>query len=351
MHSTLLAALLLVQQPPSIASLGTCRLTSGATIPDCRIAYRAFGRLNAARTNAVLIPTWLLGRSEQWIDLLGANTFVDTTKFYAIVVDAFANGNSSSPSNTPAAARDAFKDLTIGDMVEAQHRFVTEQLELPHLHAVMGMSMGGMQAFEWAVRYPDFMDQVISIAGSPRASFDLLEWTRHQGVERQITVVLQIPAAVVAGTVDRLAAAVRAGAASLGLRWSVDDYFAQLHAVLHHDVSARFGGDMTQAAARVRARMLVIYSWDDPVVSAGPAVDFARLVNADTLAVSSACGHWAATCNEAQVGAVVREFVAQCQDVPLPPAPPAPRAPAPRARPPPRRAVAARRPRDPAVLH
>ena len=311
MNALILAALILVQQPPSIAPLGTCRLASGAVIPDCRIAYRTFGRLNAARSNAVLIPTWLLGRSEQWIDLLGADKFVDTTKFYAIVVDAFANGNSSSPSNTPAAGRDAFKDLTIGDMVEAQHRLVTEQLRLGHLHAVMGISMGGMQAFEWAVRYPDFMDVVIPIAGSPRASFDLVEWTRHQGVGRQITVALQIPAALVAGTVDSVAAAVRAGAAYLGLRWSVDDYFAQLHAVLHHDVSAPFGGDMARAAARVRARMLVIYSWDDPVVTPGPAMEFARLVNADTLAVPSACGHWAATCEEARVGAAVREFLAR----------------------------------------
>jgi homoserine O-acetyltransferase len=328
MNALALAALMLVQHQPSIAPLGTCQLASGAVIPDCRIAYRTFGRLNAARSNAILIPTWLLGRSEQWIDLLGADKFVDTTRFYAIIVDAFANGNSSSPSNTPAAGRDAFKDLTIGDMVVAQHRFVTEQLKLPRLHAVMGISMGGMQAFEWAVRYPDFMDVVIPIAGSPRvASFDVLEWTIHQtiiangrragisddtvwtAVQQLIYAFLRTPAAVAVEAVDSVAAAVRAGAATLGLRWSIDDYFAQLHAVLHHDVSAPFGGDMTRAAARVRARMLVIYSWDDHMVTAGPAVDFARLVKADTLAVPSACGHLAAMCEEARVGAVVREFL------------------------------------------
>ncbi len=59
------------QGPPTVVSLGTCHLAGGATIQDCRIAYRVFGRLNAARTNAVLVPTWLLGRSEDWLPLLG----------------------------------------------------------------------------------------------------------------------------------------------------------------------------------------------------------------------------------------------------------------------------------------
>src|SRR6267378_2195566 len=98
--------------PATVASLGTCRLASGATIENCRLAYRTFGRLNAARTNAVLIPTWLLGRSEDWIGMVGENGWVDTTRFFAVVVDAFANGRSSSPSNT-AGGRAAFRDLTI----------------------------------------------------------------------------------------------------------------------------------------------------------------------------------------------------------------------------------------------
>ena len=55
--------------PATVAPLGTCRLGSGATIENCRVAYRTFGRLNADRTNAVLIPTWLLGRSEDWIEI------------------------------------------------------------------------------------------------------------------------------------------------------------------------------------------------------------------------------------------------------------------------------------------
>ena len=58
-------------------------------------------------------------------------------------------------------------------MVEAQHRLLVEHLNLARLHAVIGISMGGTQAFEWAVRYPTFVEVVISIMGSPQlASFD-----------------------------------------------------------------------------------------------------------------------------------------------------------------------------------
>jgi homoserine acetyltransferase len=180
-HAVILAALPVVAPPsaraqtppPTVASLGSCRLESGASILDCRVAYRTFGRLDASRSNAVLIPTWLLGRSEDWISLLGAEGLVDTTRYHVIVVDALANGHSSSPSNTAPAGQAAFRDLTIGDMVESQHRLLTERLQIPRLRAVVGISMGGMQALEWAVRYPTFAQVVIPIVGSPRVpAFD-----------------------------------------------------------------------------------------------------------------------------------------------------------------------------------
>jgi homoserine O-acetyltransferase len=130
--------------------------------------------------NAVLIPTWLLGRSEDWAELLGSEGILDTTKFYAVVVDALGNGSSSSPSNTTPSARAAFAGLTLGDMVVTQHRLVHEHLGIERLRAVMGFSMGGMQAFEWAVRYPAELDIAIPIAGSPRVgTFDRMLWTKY----------------------------------------------------------------------------------------------------------------------------------------------------------------------------
>jgi len=318
------------QRPPTVASLGRCRLASGATIKDCRIAYRAFGRLNAGRTNAVLIPTWLLGRSEDWIPLLGLDAYVDTTRFYALVVDAFGDGQSSSPSNTSTDGRAAFDELTIADMVEAQHRLLTEHLKLARLHAVIGISMGGMQAFEWAVRYPTFVDVVIPIMASPQVTpFDQLLWTTALSevengrslrapddsvwtqATRLLTLFLRTPRAVNEAASAAVMAEIAQQADALKQTWILEDYAAQVRAARRYDVAASFAGDLARAAAQVRARMLVVFSWDDRMLTAGPAVDFARHVWADTLSISSPCGHTASVCERARIGIVVREFLAR----------------------------------------
>ena len=313
--------------PPTVVSLGTCRLASGATIPDCRAAYRTFGRLNAERTNAVLVPTFFAGRSEDHAFMLGS--YVDTTRYHVIVADALADGHSSSPSNSAAAARAAFGDLTIGDMVEAQHRLLVEHLGIRHLRAVVGISMGGMQAFEWAVRYPAFADVVVPVVGSPRVTaFDRLVYGAMKGAAEQAgragvradsawtqasrieTLFMRTPAMLTdsgPAWVEREVAALAGAYRQQG--WAHEDYAAQLGALERHDVAARFGGALSRAAGAVRARMLVVYSADDRMVSAGPAAEFARLAGADTLSVPSACGHSLFWCEEAVVGAAVRQFL------------------------------------------
>lgn len=319
--------------PPTVASLGVCRLASGATLPDCRVAYRSYGRPNADRSNVVLVPTYFAGRSEDHAFMLG--TYVDTTRFQVIVADALADGHSSSPSTTPAASRAAFDALTIADMVEAHRRLLVEHLGVRRLRAVVGISMGGFQAFEWAVRHPGFADAVVSIVGTPRptpsdrllyqaiaGSAELASrsgapaeaaWTQASRLEAW---VMRTPAALddsgsawVARDVATLARAYREQ------RWSLDDYAAQMHAVARHDVAAPFGGDLTQAARAVRARLLVVHSPDDRMVSAAPSAEFARLAGAETLVVRSACGHALFWCDAERVGAAVRDFVARDADV------------------------------------
>jgi homoserine O-acetyltransferase len=63
-------------------------------------------------------------------------------------------------------------------MVNSQHRLLTEVLGVDRLHAVVGVSMGGMQTFEWIVAYPEFVDHAVPVVGSPRLDgYDLLLWT------------------------------------------------------------------------------------------------------------------------------------------------------------------------------
>src|ERR1700750_2066022 len=84
------------------ADLGRCTLDSGQTIEHCRVGYRTFGTLYAAGDNAVLMSTWLNGRTEDMLAFVGSepskSRLIDTTKFYAVLLDALGDGVSSLPS-------------------------------------------------------------------------------------------------------------------------------------------------------------------------------------------------------------------------------------------------------------
>jgi homoserine O-acetyltransferase/O-succinyltransferase len=295
-----------------VALISACEFGNGTAIRPCRVAYRTFGRLNAAQDNVVLIPTWLLGRSEDWnaSGLLGPEALVDTTEFYTVIVDALGNGHSQSPSNSDAALRGAFDSLTIADMVRSQHRLLTEHLQIPRLHAVVGASMGGMQAFEWAVRFPDFVDLIVPIIGSPRiGAFDFLLWSHLQsiiddGLRGQLparAIWLQVAQVVLlfsrtplavnqAAPVD-IERRVASAAASFESNWTLADFRAQLGAMIRHDVSHDLSGDLQAAARRIRSRSLMVYSWDDHMVTAGAGAAFGRMINADSTVVPSRHGH------------------------------------------------------------
>jgi homoserine acetyltransferase len=166
--------------------LGDFKLENGAIIRDCRIAYHTSGKLNDDKSNVVLWPTWFTGSSKQLIPLAGSDGYVDPSRYFVIFVDALGNGISSSPSNSSVQPRMEFPVFTIRDMVNSQYRLLTENLGINHIHAVMGISMGGMQTFQWIVSYPEFMDKAVAIVGSPRlTAYDMLLWRAEESAIRE----------------------------------------------------------------------------------------------------------------------------------------------------------------------
>jgi homoserine O-acetyltransferase len=97
-------------------------------------------------------------------ELFGAGQPLDTTKYYIVLRDGIGHGQSSKPSDGPHAK---FPHYTYDDMVDADHRLLTEKLGVTHLRLVMGTSMGGMHSWVWAERYPDFIDGAVPLASAP----------------------------------------------------------------------------------------------------------------------------------------------------------------------------------------
>ena len=151
--------------------LGDFQLERGGLLPDCRLAYATFGKLNEAGDNAILFPVMFSGTSGSLQHFVGKDLALDPDRYFIIIPNQLGNGLSSSPHNTPAPhGMSSFPALDIADDVRAQHRLVTEHLGVRTLALVLGWSMGAQQTYEWAVRYPDVVRRAAPIAGTARVT-------------------------------------------------------------------------------------------------------------------------------------------------------------------------------------
>lgn len=145
------------------------RTESGVRLPQARIVYGTYGHLNAAKDNAVLLPSHYMANFHGYEWLMGPGRALDASQLFLVATELFGNGNSSSPSNTPEPYHGPrFPVMTIRDNVEAVHRLLTEELKITHLRAVVGFSMGAQQAFQWAVSYPNLADRIVATSGNAK---------------------------------------------------------------------------------------------------------------------------------------------------------------------------------------
>src|ERR1700704_2035654 len=160
---------------------GDLKLESGSAIRDFCISYVTHGTLNANKSNAVLMVTAIGGNHHRIDYLIGPGRALDPAKYFVIATDAIGNGLTTSPSNSKSQPKMQFPKFGMRDMVESQRRLLGDKLGIDHVGAVVGPSMGGMQALQWGVSHPDFMDSLVALvplARTPAWSVAVMEATR-----------------------------------------------------------------------------------------------------------------------------------------------------------------------------
>lgn len=161
-----------VHGPYEIFDAGDLELQHGGKLRDLKIAYRTLGTLSPQKDNAILFPTWYSGTTgilEQ--AYIGTGRALDPDKYFIILVNQIGNGLSTSPSNAAGPFHgSSFPRIAIADDVRAQHRLLTEHLDIAELELVLGGSMGAQQTYEWAVQFPDVVKRAAPIAGTARVT-------------------------------------------------------------------------------------------------------------------------------------------------------------------------------------
>ncbi|KMT59749.1 homoserine O-acetyltransferase [Listeria fleischmannii 1991] len=164
-------------------------LENGATLQPVEIGYETYGQLNADKSNAILLLHALTGTAHAakhheadtpgwWDDYIGPGKALDTDRFFVICPNVFggcsgSTGPSSINPKTGIPYRLSFPGFSVKDIVRVQYELI-KTLHISKLKAVIGGSMGGMQATEWAICYSDHVNSVINIASPLAASPDAI---------------------------------------------------------------------------------------------------------------------------------------------------------------------------------
>jgi homoserine O-acetyltransferase len=314
----------LIAVPQSLLFEAPLALQSGASIHNYRLVYETYGQLNAARDNAVLICHALNAshhvagvyagqdKSEGWWDnMIGPGKPVDTNRFFVIGVNNLGScfGSTGPMDANPATGQvygSDFPVVTVEDWVNAQARLL-DALGIQQLAAVMGGSLGGMQALSWTLQYPERVRHAVVVASAPNLTAENIAFNEvarraivtdpdfHAGhfyrhgvvpkrglrIARMIGHITYLSDDVMNEKFGRQLREAVVGNGS-GYRFSTQDVEFQIESYLRHqgdkfsdyfdantyllitraldyfDPARSFGGDLTQALARAACKFLLV---------------------------------------------------------------------------------------------
>ena len=308
--SSLLAQAHQPADPPHLQfSEGDLKLESGESIRDFKLSYVTHGTLNADKSNAILVVTAIGGNHHRLDHLIGPGRALDPQKYFIISTDAIGNGLTTSPSNSKLQPRMQFPRFTMRDMVQSQYRLLTEHFGIKQLQAVVGASMGGMQALQWGVSHPSMMQAIVPIvplARTPPWTTAVLEMLRQsimtdpkwQGgnyaADQPPEQGMRLWAGWLSGVIVRTPSAHKKQFAQsadiLGFlktvedagwkRMDATDWVYQSWAYDAHDVGATagFGNDYRAALKSIRAKTLILAGVGDLLNPEPEAEEAAALI-------------------------------------------------------------------------
>ena len=283
----LVAPLAARAQSESVASIGRFAFEQGGEIADMKVGYVTWGKLDDAKSNAILLVPGTSGGRHSYDAHIGPGKTFDTDKYFVIGADPIGGGASSSPKDGLGTA---FPVYTIRDMVRAQHEMVTRTLGLTRLLAVGGSSMGSFQTVEWGINYPDFMTGLIMIVPAARSdhhfaavvdAFEAMitldpkyldgKYTENpvDGIRRAALIYfpwLSSDEYLVSLDTAAYEAAKKAAGEAWVKVWDANSMLSRYRASRNFDASVPFGGDMMKALGQIKARALLLPSMTDRTI-------------------------------------------------------------------------------------
>lgn len=338
--------------------------TCGRTLP-VRMGYETFGALNAAKDNAILVVHYFSASSHCagkyaesdplpgfWDGLIGPGKAVDTDKYFVVCSDNLCNTGANNPTVVttgpktvnPETGKPYGLDFPVPEVLDVVNtqKLLLESMGITHLKAVMGPSFGAMTSWQWAVAYPDWMDKIVPVIGTPKlpvwGGFNPLQygirvakldpkWNggdyygRDEQPEESLHLALEMMnvAAFQAGFYERTyprevaldtecyesvlgeATYEKKLDAAVNLTQHLVDLNHWLYTCrmcLNYDVSRPYGGDLDKALSRIKAKVLAIPSRLDvlhPWNMVQDAVDKINALGGDArcYTIDSDCGHMA----------------------------------------------------------
>ncbi len=311
------------------ADIGDFQLENGQTILDCSVGYRTYGKMNDDKSNIVLFPTYFNGTSADNARALGVNSLIDTSKFYVISIDAIGNGISTSPSNSVKQPRNNFPNFSITDIVKSQYIALTEKLGVNHVYCVIGGSMGSMQAYEWIVAYPDFMDKAVPYVPTPYlTSYDKMLWTVLRNfieigeefnvpeakISRLLTMMFKLflstPEKFNENTpVEKFDSYVSKFEEKTSEVFPPINWKYQLLSMFNHNITKHHNYSKEETAKSVKAKVLAVIGLSDLALNPAPAIEFSKLANSETLLLENNCGHGVVGCELEKVSIAIKKFL------------------------------------------